>query len=111
WLFPRRGGLPGRPSSGVRRRRTRRTGHASGIGLEPLEARALLATTVSADNLMTFKKGGDFYFDDETALTVSENLVIDAAGGNVTFSAPVITLQPRVQIVNADRVDLKAEKK
>ena len=99
--------MPDRPrrhrvSERDRRRRAARrqvTASAGGLSLEgaleQLEARQLLAITVTEQNLASYRVGADYIFTDATSITVAPSLVIDAGGGK-----QVIKLDP-IQDVTA----------
>ncbi|MFM7076879.1 MAG: hypothetical protein ACKO3G_12540, partial [Planctomycetaceae bacterium] len=72
----------------------RRVGRARrlGPGVEQLEARQLLAITVTEQNLASYKTSAGYVFTDAESITVHPGLVIDAAGGEITLTAPVIKI-------------------
>ena len=84
-----------------RRARTRRARVRDGssasqtklaLALERLEARQMLAITVTEQNLAGFKVGADYIFEDDSSITVADDLVIDAAGGEISLTAPAIMI-------------------
>ena len=76
----------------VARRARRGAASDAGFSLERLEPRQMLAITVTAENLARYKVGADYVFNDPTSITVAPNLLIDAAGGKISLTAPVISL-------------------
>lgn len=62
------------------------------LALERLEARQMLAITVTEQNLADYKVGADYVFTDPTSITVAPSLLIDAAGGKISLTAPVISI-------------------
>ena len=64
----------------------------AGFSLERLETRQLLAITVTDQNLASFKLGADYIFSDPTSITVAPGLVINAGGGKISLTAPLITI-------------------
>lgn len=88
------------------------------FGVEWLEKREMLAITVTPQNLANYRNasGGGYTFTDSESITVSPGLLIDAAGGNITFTAPTITIGDGAKLLskgkNGDvdgKITLKAE--
>jgi hypothetical protein len=74
-------------------RRARRAAACdTGFSLERLEPRQLLAITVTDQNLASFKVGADYVIADHERITVAPNLLIDAGGGKISLTAPVISI-------------------
>jgi len=83
------------------RRRARAAAAAGGdLALEQLESRQLLAITVTKDTLASYKVGADYVFTDPTSIEISKNLVIDAGGGKISLTAPVITIGDGAQLLS-----------
>ena len=81
-------------------RRRAGEGGRRAIGLEFLEPRHLLAITITKDNLAEYKVGTDYVFTDTESITVSPGVVVDAAGGKITLTAPVITIGEKVKLLS-----------
>lgn len=66
-----------------------RAGLRFDLSLEQLEARQLLALTISED---VIRSGADISYTDAESITVAPNVILNAGGGKITLTAPSITI-------------------
>ena len=67
----------------------RSAGIDSGFALEQLEPRQMLAVTITQD---VIRSGEDIVYADATSITIADGVILNAGGGNITLTAPVITI-------------------